>query len=147
MLGEGKRKMSAKIAIGDADSLVALTYQGDANHLRAMKINQWLLSEEYEIVYPNTAILEAITALRRSLNLVNEAHAINKQYQAGVFLVKFVDKEIQERASLRFENTVSKKNTIFDAIVAATAEKLGADYIFSFDRWYSKEGFTLVKVP
>lgn len=147
MLGEDRRKMNTKIAVGDADSLVALVYQGDANHFRARKINEWLLSGGYEIVYPNTAILEAITALKRSLNLVDEAHLINRQYQEGAFLIEFVNTEIQHRASLRFEKTVSKKNTIFDAIVAETAVEIGADYIFSFDGWYSKEGFTLAEVP
>ncbi|MDP3732992.1 MAG: hypothetical protein Q8Q91_00480 [Candidatus Daviesbacteria bacterium] len=39
---------------------------------------------------------------------------------------------------------VSKHNTFFDAIVAATAEKLNADGIFSFDSWYPKLGFKLV---
>lgn len=146
MLGEEKRKISTKIVIGDADSLVALAYQGDANHSRAIKINKWLLSKGYEIVYPNTAILEAITALKRSLNLVDEAHVINRQYQAGAFLVKFVNADIQLRASERFGKTISKKNTIFDAIVAETAVEIEADYIFSFDRWYSKEGFRLVEV-
>lgn len=139
--------MSAKIAVGDADSLVALAYKNDANHLRAKKINERLLSEGCEIIYPNTAILEAITALKRSLDLAGEAHLINRQYQAGAFLMKFVNAEIQLRASERFEKTVSKKNTIFDAIVAETAVEIGADYIFSFDSWYSKEGFNLAEAP
>ncbi len=143
MRGEDEGKMSNKIAIGDADSLVALAYRDDANHVKAQKIGGWLLSKGYEIVYPNTAILEAITALKRSLNLIDEAHLINRQYQAGAFLIEFVNEEIQRRASGRFEKTISKKNTIFDAVVAETATELEADYIFSFDNWYIKEGFTL----
>lgn len=39
----------------------------------------------------------------------------------------------------------SKKNTFFDAIVAATAENLGTDAIFSFDDWYPKLGFRLLE--
>lgn len=143
MRGEGQIKMSNKIAIGDADSLVALAYKDDANHLRAREVGEWLLSRGYEIVYPNTAILEAITALRRSLNLIDEAHLINRQYQARTFLVEFISEEIQQRASRRFEKTVSKKNTIFDGVVAETAVKLEATCIFSFDDWYIKDGFKL----
>lgn len=144
MHGEDLRKMR-KIAIGDADSLIALAYKDDVHHNKAQKISESLLFRGYEVVYPNTAILEAITALKRSLNLVDEAHLINRQYQAGAFLIEFVNAEIQQRASLRFEKAVSKKNTIFDAIVAETAVEIGADYIFSFDGWYSKEGFTLAQ--
>lgn len=137
----------SKIAVGDADSLVALVYKDDANHVRAQKISVWLQSEGYTVIYPNTTILEAITALKRSLNLVDEAHLLNKQYQAGAFAVEYVNENIQLRASQRFEKTISKKNTIFDAIVVETAIELEADYIFSFDSWYPKEGFDLAGVP
>ena len=138
---------SNKIVVGDADSLIALAYQDDANHVRAQKTSEWLLSRGYEIIYPNTAILEAITTLKRSLGLIDEANLINRQYQAGVFAMEYVNKDIQQQASQRFEKTISKKNTIFDAVVAEIAAELGADYIFSFDSWYPKEGFDLAEVP
>ncbi len=37
----------------------------------------------------------------------------------------------------------SKHNTLFDAVVAATAKKYQADAIFSFDKFYKKQGFKL----
>lgn len=134
-----------KIAVGDADSLIALADREDANHVRAKKIGAWLLSESYAIIYPNTAILEAITALKRAKNLPEKAHLINRQYQQGAFHVEYITYDIMTRASEIFEEAVSKKNTLFDAIVAATAEKLEADTIFSFDSWYTKLGFSLVE--
>lgn len=134
----------SNLAIGDADGLVALADEKDANHNKAQRVSKWLLDRGYEIIFPNTAILEAITALKRAKNLPEKAHLINRQYQAGAFLVEFVNEETQRRASTRFETTVSKKNTIFDAVVAEVAVELKADYIFSFDGWYAKEGFHLV---
>ena len=136
--------MRNKIAVGDADALIALADEKDANYAKAKKASAWLLTKGYQIVFPNTAILEAITALKRGKNLPEKAHLINRQYQAGAFLVEFVTKEIQNRASERFEGAGSKKNTIFDAIIAETAVELRAKYIFSFDSWYPKEGFPLV---
>ena len=135
-----------KLVVGDADALVALADNKDTNNENARKIGEWLLSKNYEIIFPNTAILEAITALKRAKNLPDKAHLINRQYQAGAFLVEFVNEKIQHRASLRFDKTISKKNTIFDAIVAETAIELKADYIFSFDEWYTKQGFHLIKI-
>lgn len=137
----------SKLVVCDADGLVALADNKDFNHDRAQKMSEWLLSNGYEVVFPNTAILEAITALKRAKNLPDKAHLINRQYIAGAFQIEFVSEKIQYRASQRFEKSISKKNTIFDAIVAETATVLGADYIFSFDNWYSKEGFNLAKVP
>lgn len=142
MHGEEQKKVS-KIIVGDADSLIALAYQDDVNHSRAQKVSQWLQADNYEVIYPNTAILEAITALKRSLNLSEEAHLINQQYLDGLFTIEFVSRKVQRQASLRFEKTISKKNTIFDAIVAEVALELKAAYIFSFDVWYTKEGFSL----
>lgn len=147
ILGEDQKRMKSKIAVGDADSLIALAYKDDANHIRAKKTSEWLLSADYEIIYPNTAILEAITTLKRALNLPDKAHLINKHYQQGAFSVEYIEEEIQWKASQRFEKTNSKKNTIFDAVVAETAAKLEADYVFSFDKWYPKEGFELAEVP
>ena len=133
-----------KLAVGDADALVALADEKDANHKKALNVSKWLLENKYVVIFPNTAFLEAVTALKRGKNLPDKAHLINRQYQAGAFLVEYVSEDIQRQASQRFENTVSKKNTIFDAVVAEIATKLDADYIFSFDNWYLKEGYKLV---
>jgi len=144
MLGETKPMNN--IVVADADSLIALAYKDDSNHQRAKKTAEWLLSRGYQIVYPNTAILEAITTLKRALSLPDKAHLIARQYVQGAFLVQYVDEDIQKAASKLFEEkAVSKKNTIFDSIVAITAQELNAHYIFSFDSWYPKLGFQLAE--
>lgn len=133
-----------KIVVGDADSLIALVNGEDSNHQKAIKIVEGLAKKEYAIVYPNTAILEAITALTRKLNLKNKAGLIAKRSLEGGFSVVWVDEEVQQEA-LRFqiENAVSKQNTVFDCLVVAFAKKISAAGIFSFDKWYSKLGFKL----
>jgi len=134
---------TSKIVIGDADSLIALAFKDDSNHERAKKISEQLLSRAYEIVYPNTAIMEAITTLRRALNLPDKAQLVNHQYQQGNITVEYINEGIQLKASQRWQKADSKKNTIFDAVVAETAVSFNANYIFSFDDWYQKQGFTL----
>jgi predicted nucleic acid-binding protein len=136
--------MTSKIAVGDADSLIALVCRQDSNHNKAVEAIDRLVKDNIEIVYPNTAILEAIVALRRGLNLPQQAKLLNLQYQQGVFTVEYTDEEVQLKASKRWETTDSKQNTIFDAIVAEMAVKLKAEVILSFDEWYKKQGFKLV---
>ncbi len=143
MPGEERKRVGAKIAIGDADSLISLAYELDSNYVKAKKISELLLRENYQIIYPNTAILEAITALKRAKNLPEKAHLINRQYQKGAFVVEFIDKQIQKQASIRFEKTVSKKNTIFDCIIIETAVKFETKVIFSFDDFFIKQKFQL----
>ena len=146
MLGEDKKRTKmTKIIIGDADSLIGLAYKDDSNHGKTQQITKWLLSKNYQIIYPNTAIIEAVTTLKRALNLADKSHLINTQYQQDAFQVEYINAEIMKRASQIFEKAVSKKNTLFDSVVAATAEKLKADAIFSFDTWYKKLGFTLAE--
>lgn len=132
-----------KIVVGDADILVALAFEGDNNHEKVKEIARGLREKLYDVYFPNTAILEAITALRRGLSQPSKAYLINRQYQQGAFDVIYVDEEIQLKASKLFgEKANSKQNTIFDALVATIAEKESADGIFSFDNWYAKLGFT-----
>ncbi|MBI2590956.1 MAG: PIN domain-containing protein [Candidatus Blackburnbacteria bacterium] len=131
--------------VADADILVALTFDEDPLHNKAKSLSGTLAQMGTTVVFPNTAILEAITALKRSLNRPAEAHFLNQQYLQGAYEVEYVDSETQKRAGIIFEEkAVSKKNTIFDAVVAATAEKLATNIIFSFDEWYSKLGFNPV---
>ncbi len=134
----------SKVVVGDADSIIALIHKDDPNHQKAEKLSEQLLSEGYEIIYPNTAISEAITALKRALSLPDKAHLINDQYKNGAFNVEYINEEIMMKASQIFDKAISKKNTFFDAIVAATAQTLEADAIFSFDTWYPKLGLKLV---
>ena len=131
-----------KIVIADADILVALAFEGDNNHEKVKAITRGLHEKLYDVYFPNTAILEAITALKRGLSQPSKAHLINRQYQEGAFDVIYVDEEIQQEASRLFEEKAnSKQNTIFDALVATVARNRSADAIFSFDNWYTKLGF------
>lgn len=132
-----------KIVVADADILVALAFEGDNNHEKAKDITRGLRERLYDVYFPNTAILEAITALKRGLSQPSKAHLINRQYLTGAFDVIYVNEEIQQEASRLFEEKAdSKKNTIFDAVVAVVARKLSADAVFSFDNWYTKLDFT-----
>lgn len=131
------------LVVGDADSLVALADNQDTNHSRAVAVSKWLHSHNVEVVFPNTAILEAITALKRVKNLPEKAQLINIQYLSGAFTLAFVDEATQRQASVRFGKTVSKKNTIFDCLVMETAIKFNTKIIFSFDNFFTKQGFEL----
>lgn len=135
-----------KIIVADADALIALAVEKDPHHKNAMLIMDMLTRKTYPIVFPFTVFPEAITTLKRALNMPEKAHLLNRQLGEGVFQIVYPDKDIMNLACKLFEKTVSKKNTLFDAIVLATAKNLHADAIFSFDSWYSKQGFDLIEV-
>lgn len=132
-----------KLVVADADAFIALALEHDPHHQKAVALNTLFIQQEVTVVFPLTVFPEAITTLKRAFNQPEKAHSINKQYQQGAFHVVYITEDIMKRASQIFERAVSKKNTLFDAIVAATAESLETKIIFSFDQWYKKLGLTL----
>lgn len=72
-----------------------------------------------------------------------DAKRILNKFQSGDFPVQVVDHAILTEAGELFNPNGSKKNTLFDAVVAAIAKRLNANAIFSFDEWYRKIGMTL----
>lgn len=134
-----------KSIIGDADILIALISEEDELHDRAKSISNTLSKKKVAIIFPNTAVVEAITSFQRKLSKPKHAAYLKDQYLKGILTVEFVDKQVLDKAAEIFNPYGSKKNTLFDAIVAATAQKLNADALFSFDSWYTKMGFKLVK--
>lgn len=135
--------MNSAICIADADAIIALALEHDPNHQPAIIISEALRKRGVTVIFPVTVFPEAITSLKRAANQPKKAHLINKQLQQGVFHIEYIGEEILQRASQIFNQADSKQNTLFDAIVAATAEKLNAESIFSFDKWYSKLGYKL----
>ncbi|MBI2328036.1 type II toxin-antitoxin system VapC family toxin [Candidatus Curtissbacteria bacterium] len=133
--------MINSITVADTDALIALVLEKDPNHIKAVEISRVLTEKGITVVFPVTVFPEAITSLKRAANQPEKAHLINKQLRQGSFHVDYLDENTLLRASEIFDQASSKQNTLFDAIVAATAEKLGADSIFSFDAWYPKLGF------
>lgn len=131
--------VASKIIIGDADILVSRFFLGDGNHGKVEELAEKLMENAYILKFPNTTILEAVTALKRSLNQPELASLVNSKYQNGEFGVIYVDETIQKLASEIFAKEKSKKNTIFDCLVLATAKTIKAAGIFSFDSWYKKK--------
>lgn len=135
--------MNSNIIVGDSDALIALTYEGDQLNLRSRAISRKINERKAQIIFPNTAIAEAITTLLRKHSNPRLAGYLSKQYEKNIFRVEYVGEEIMQLAVKFFNPINSKQNTFFDAIVAATAESLNAEAIFSFDSWYKKLGFQL----
>ncbi len=135
--------ISKNIIVGDADILIALYFKNDILHNKVVNISKKFLTTETSIIFPNTAIAEGITTLHRKLSNSAAAALLSQDYKKRVFEVEYVDEHIMQEAAELYNPKSSKKNTFFDALVAATAKKLNSETIFSFDGWYKKLGFKL----
>lgn len=135
----------AKVVVADADALIALSLEKDPHHKKAVKINEHLFHKGIEVLFPLTVFPEAITTLRRVFNQDEKTNLLVKQLQQGNFPIIWINDGIFQNACQKFNSTKSKQNTFFDCLVVACAEEVGADEIFSFDKWYPKLGFKLAK--
>ncbi len=131
------------VVVGDTDGLIAILHEEDSHHQEAVETVVKLLYHDAQTVFPLTTITETITTLIRKLNQPDLAKSVVEKVTKGVLTIENIDTDMLNEALKVFDPKGSKKKTIFDAIVVATAKKLGSNVIFSTDNWYSKLGFTL----
>ncbi|MBI4990656.1 PIN domain-containing protein [Candidatus Gottesmanbacteria bacterium] len=131
------------IAIGDSDGLIAILHEEDKNFQRAKETIARLLQNDAQVIFPLTTIAETVTTLKRKLNNPELAAEVIKQITSGILAIEDTDTKLLESALQFFDPKGSKQNTLFDALVAATAKKHNTKIIFSFDSWYEKLGFKL----
>lgn len=132
------------VVVADTDVIIARTFLKDLKHDEVRRIFDRLTSLNAEILYPITAIAEAISFIQRVLGNSYAAYETAKLFTHNDIAKIDIDYEIYSNAFTKyFGPAISKKNTLFDCIVAAVADKYQADAIFSFDSFYKKRGFEL----
>lgn len=131
------------IIVVDSDGLIGLSQKDDAHHSSSTRILQKLNKEQVQFIYPATTIAETTAILQIRLNKPDTANRIIENVKQGIFQVEPIDQSIIISAAAFLKKDRSKHVTLFDGIVAAIAQKHKADAIFSFDDFYSKNGFKL----
>lgn len=131
------------IVVGDTDGLIAVLSEEDANHEKAVSTIAKLLEYDAQTVFPLTTIIETVTTLKRKLSRADLAEKVVSRITNETLSIENVDTGMLNEALKVFDPKGSKQNTLFDAIVVATAKKLNTKIIFSTDNWYEKLGFTL----
>jgi predicted nucleic acid-binding protein len=131
------------LVVVDADAIVAQAHPRDANFLKATRISRLLVSLNAQVIYPATAVTEAITVLQTKLSSPATAYGTAQLMAGPAAHIIEINKQTLKNALVFFNPKASKKNTLFDCIVAAVAKEYKADAIFSFDKFYQKKGFRL----
>lgn len=132
------------IIINDADAIIALVNEDDANHQQAVTISEMLTEKNATLITPVTAVIEAITALKRVVNRPDLAKVIVAACMTGDIPTVDVPADILPEAIKFFNPEGSKQDTMFDAVVAAMAKRHNAQAIFSFDQGYKKTDIPIV---
>lgn len=128
----------------DADAIIAQVNPNDHHHVIAGSISKSLIEMNAQLIYPSTAVVESNAFIQRPLNSTASAYGTAVVFTNPDVQIAEVNQKTLKNALKYFSPTTSKKNTLFDCIVAAVAEEQKADAIFSFDKFYKKKGFKLV---
>lgn len=131
------------IIIVDSDGLIGSLHQEDAHHHSSHQILGKLVQIGAKLIFPATVIVESVTFLQGRLNKPELAGEIIDLVNKSQFEIEPVDSKLLQQACLLMNLNKGKHHTLFDAVVAAVAEKYQADAIFSFDKFYKSKGFKL----
>jgi len=133
------------IVIVDSDGIVAQSNLDDANHDLAVQISEKLVEVGAKVIYPSCIVFESTTTMARKFNDPQMAAGTLSIFTDPSMIIEPIDQSIVMGAAKYYDPNTTKKNTTFDAAVAAVADKYKADYIFGFDGFYEKKGFKLAK--
>lgn len=145
-MGKTKVTTTPPVIVVDADAIVAQAHPHDSNHAKAIQITQDLQSINARMIYPVTAVCEAVTVLQHKLSNTATAYGTAVVFTDPQLQVSEVNQQtIINATNNYFEPQGSKKNTLFDCIVLETAKTHKADAIFSFDKFYKRRGYKLAE--
>lgn len=131
------------IIVVDSDALIGSLYPQDQHYKNSQEIRFKLAKNNARLIYPATVIVETTTFLQGRLDKPELAKQVIHLISDSSLVIEPIDKDILQKASKYMDFKSSKHNTLFDAIVAAVAQKYKANAIFSFDKFYEKKGFKL----
>lgn len=128
----------------DSDALVAMVEGSDASHTRATEIFGVLTARNARLFIASTTVAEVITTLQRKYGHRPAAGDLYERLLTHWVEVLPVDRDLIAGAHAYYTSSGSKQNTIFDAINIAAVKVHHLDAIFSFDRWYKRQGVAMV---
>ncbi|OGG02949.1 hypothetical protein A2W14_02110 [Candidatus Gottesmanbacteria bacterium RBG_16_37_8] len=128
----------------DCDALLGLFNIKDFHHQKAVKLIKKCVNEGINIFILPTTLAEF--ALLSSYKIgVRQAKKAVVALVSSDYLTLDITTEITKEAVSLYEKQTSKEESLFDCLVMVATEKLTCDGIFSFDKGYRKNGFSLLE--
>jgi len=128
----------------DTDALLGIFRPKDPHNKASLSLLDKLLERNDEIFLLSTTLAE-FALLASSRIGMNETKNSIKRIMASNYSTLDITEEITAKAVELYYEQTSKEESLFDCYVMVAAWKIPADYIFSFDKGYGKNGFVLAK--
>lgn len=126
----------------DTSAFLALLDMNDLHHESATK--EWisLLSEGQICMTNNYVVLESVAVIQKRLGL-EAVQELNKNILEHVH-IEWVDKVQHEQVMKTVLETNRRQLSLVDCAAFQTMHRLGIETVFTFDKHFSEEGFTVV---
>lgn len=126
----------------DTDALLGLFNAKDALHRQSLTLAEKLLKNKANIFILPTTLAEFALLASSRVGLDQTQTAI-KHLSDSDYLPVEISENITKEAVTSYLKQTSKEESLFDCYVMAGAKIVRADFIFSFDQGYKKNGFFL----
>ncbi len=130
----------------DADALVALAHEDDANHSKAIALFAQLEQQSVYFTISNYVLAEVVTVISRKIGhhaaiiFIDEIKSTPKSIDEY-----WITEGIEQRAIALFKKQTSKNVSFVDCTNMALMDIEGFDALFSFDAIYTKNGYKIVQ--
>lgn len=128
--------------IVDTDALLGLVDETDALHTQAAAVAQRLADHNATIFILPTTLAEFATLATIKLGFVTAKQLVDRIVRQGYSPLDMTIDMLYQAHSLYLEQR-SKENALFDCFTMVAAKRHNLDCIFSFDRGYTQNGYTL----
>ncbi len=129
--------MKIKKILVDADALVALAKNDDSNHQKALTISKELINDKLFIT-PFT-VPEAVTVLSYKVNQTIAKRFLNEVRKRKLIELDY-NAQVENMADEIFLSQDKKGSSWIDCLNVAMVKINELDGVFSFDRFYEKQG-------
>src|SRR5258708_7527806 len=99
-----------KTVVVDAESIIAQANKNDSNYSKATKVSRDLMKSDVEMLYPVTAISEAITVLQSKLNSLPTAIGTASVFADQNYKIIEINHELYNNAVEKYFSHVTNKN-------------------------------------
>src|SRR5215213_2636860 len=127
----------------DTDALIGLADVADGHYEQSTRLAQELINRQATIfILPTTLAEFALVASGKiGMRATQQIVDVLLRSYTGVD----IDQAMVAGAKSRYDVQTSKEHSLFDCFVMEAAHRLAADCIFSYDKGYRQNGFTLVE--
>jgi predicted nucleic acid-binding protein len=127
----------------DTDALIGLADAADGHYHESTHIAQELTDRCATIFILPTTLAEFALVASGKIGMRATQQIVDLLLRS--YTSVDIDQALVAGAKSRYDVQTSKEHSLFDCFVMEAAKRLAADCIFSYDKGYRQNGFTLVQ--